>query len=80
MQLDTDRVLKNDFSDDMVDFIADEMNSFNDMQLIRSLLVLSLNHETKSIKKKYRVLTYLLHNIISGKFELKRGNTIAAFA
>jgi len=31
INLDIDRVLKNNISDDLVDYIADEMNTFNDM-------------------------------------------------
>ena len=40
--LDTDRVLKNTLSDNLIDYITDEHNNFNDHQLIRCLLLLSM--------------------------------------
>jgi hypothetical protein len=80
VQLDNDRVLKNEVSETMIEFISDQVHLFNDMQLIRAMVVLSMTTENKHIKVKDKVFNLLLNNTLSGKFELKRGNLLAAFA
>jgi len=64
----------------MIEFITDQMHLFNDMQLVRAMVVLSMTTETKHIKVKDKLLNVLLNNTLNGKFELKRGNLLAAFA
>jgi len=44
------------------------------------MVVLSMTNESKHIKLKDKVFSLLLNNTMSGKFELKRGNLLAAFA
>lgn len=36
--------------------------------------------DSKIIKEKDRLLHFTLNNIINGKFEFKKGNTLASFA
>ena len=64
----------------MIEFISDQVHLFNDMQLIRAMVVLSMTTEPKHIKVKDKVFNLLLNNTLSGKFEMKRGNLFAAFA
>lgn len=63
-----------------MDFINDDLHTFNDMQLVRTIVLLSMSTEKKHAQQKDKALNLLLTNITTGKFELKRGNTIAAFA
>jgi len=78
--LDTDRVLKNVFHDLQFDYINDEYLTFNDMQMIKALVVLANKKEKEPSQMKDKILHSLLNNINQGKFEMKRGNTIASFA
>ena len=78
--LDSDRVLKNEINESVVEYINDQIGSFNDMQLIRALVVLSMSSDVKHLKTKDRVTNLLLTNVLNGKFEIKKGNTLAAFA
>ena len=52
----------------------------NDKQQIRSIFILQKAFDFKSLKEKDFILNSLLSNIAIGKFEFKKGNTLAAFA
>ena len=79
--VDTDRALKNDMSDSLKAFISDQKLTFTDKQFIRALLILSrATGDFKATREKDRVMNFLLGNILAGKFEFKKGNTIASLA
>ncbi len=77
--VDTDRALKNEMSDTLKFFVSDQKLSFTDKQFIRTLLIFSRsNGDFKGIREKDRIMNFLLNNILNGKFEFKKGNTIAS--
>ena len=78
--LSTDRMLKNQVEDSLVEFINDQMHTMNDLQLIRSIYILSNSTKSLDHKIKDRALRLLLQNIHHGKFEFKKGNTLVAFS
>lgn len=80
VEYDFDRVLKNKMNDSVCEFISDEINNFNDTQLIRTLLVTNMSLKPSAIKMKDRALTALLNNILIGKFSFRNGSSIPAFA
>lgn len=77
---DTDRALKNSLSDNLFEFIHDEIYNFNDTQSVRALLVLSMVQDTRISKLRDKVLQHSLNNIIAGRFKLRTGTSIPAFA
>ena len=79
-QLNTDRVLKNSISDSQAEFINDQLLTMNDLQIIRSIYILSSSPKMVDIRIKDRALRFLIQNIMNGKFEFKKGNTLVAFA
>ena len=66
--LDTDRVLKNQVNDALVEYVNDEFSNFNDSQLIRCALVLSMTQSKRFNKTRDRVLDRLIKQIFSLKF------------
>jgi hypothetical protein len=72
--------LKNEISDAFRAFISDQKLTFNDKQLIRALYILSRSNEQKLMKERDRILGLICQNILTGKFEFKKGNTLATFA
>jgi len=77
--VDTDRALKNDLSDSLKAFIGDQKLTFTDKQFIRALFILHRGTgDFKAVREKDRILNFLLNNILNGKFEFKKGNTIAS--
>lgn len=79
--MDTDRALKNDLSDSLKAFIGDQKLTFNDKQFVRALLILSKGTgDYKAMREKDRIINFLLNNILSSKFEFKKGNTLAALS
>ena len=55
--------------------------TFTDKQFIRALLIFQRGTgDFKAVREKDRILHFLLNNIQAGKFEFKKGNTLAAFA
>ena len=78
--LSTDRVLKNSVDDTQVEFINDQMLAMNDLQLIRSVYILTSSHKMVDTKIKDRALRLLMSNIDKGRFEMKKGNNLVAFA
>ena len=78
--LNTDRVLKNSVDDTQVEFINDQMLAMNDLQLIRSVYILRSSHKMVDTKIKDRALRLLMSNIEKGRFEMKKGNNLVAFA
>ena len=75
--IDSDRALKNDMSDSLKAFITDQKLTFTDKQSIRALYILSkATSDFKAIKEKDRILNFILNNILAGKFEFKKGNTL----
>ena len=79
--VDSDRALKNDLSDSLKAFISDQKLTFSDRQFIRALLILQRGTgDFKAIREKDRILNFLMNNILAGKFEFKKGNTLAALA
>ena len=79
-QINTDRVLKNTVSDVQRDYINDQLYTMNDLQLIRSIYILSSSNKLTDVRLKERVSRYLQSNLQNGKFEFKKGNTLIAFA
>jgi hypothetical protein len=78
--VDTDRALKNDLSDSLKAFIGDQKLTFTDKQFIRALFILHRGTgDFKVVREKDRIVNFLLNNILNGKFEFKKGNTIASF-
>lgn len=69
--LDTDRALKNRYSESLFEFITDELQTFNDVQLVRCWLVLTMIHDNKNNKLKDKVFMLLTNNIWYGKFQLR---------
>ncbi len=77
--VDTDRALKNDLSDSLKAFIGDQKLTFTDKQFIRALFILHRGSgDFKAIREKDRIINFLMNNILNGKFEFKKGNTIAS--
>jgi hypothetical protein len=78
--VDIDRSLKNDLSDSLKAFIGDQKLTFTDKQFIRALFILHRGTgDFKAVRKKDRIVKFLMNNILNGKFEIKKGNTIASF-
>lgn len=77
---DTDRALKNKFCDNLNEFILDEILTFNDVQLIRAFLLLTMVNEKSVYKTKDKVFSSLIYNLQQGKFAFRSGNNIATFA
>ena len=48
--------------------------------MIRALFILHKTHDLKFIKEKDKLVTFLVNNILAGKFEFKKGNTLASLA
>lgn len=79
--VDTDRALKNDLSDSLKMFISDQKLTFNDKQFVRALYILHRSTgDQKAVREKDRIFNFLMNNIQSGKFEFKKGNTLASLA
>ena len=78
--LDTDRVLKNTVARQSAEFISDQLLTMNDLQIIRSIFILSSSNKVADIRLKDRCNRFLLSNLQAGKFEFKKGNTLVAFA
>jgi hypothetical protein len=79
--VDTDRALKNELTDSLKAFIGDQKLSFTDKQFVRALLIFSKSTgDFRAVREKDRILNFLLNNILAGKFEFKKGNTLASFA
>lgn len=55
--------------------------SFTDKQFIRALFIFNKSTgDYKALKEKDRILNFLLNNILAGKFEFKKGNTLASLS
>jgi hypothetical protein len=54
--------------------------SFTDKQVIRAIFILNTASDPKIIKEKDRIITNLMNNIMTGRFEFKKGNTLASLA
>lgn len=79
--VDTDRALKNDLSDSLKMFIGDQKQTFSDKQFVRALFILHRGTgDGKAVREKDRIFNYLMNNILAGKFEFKKGNTLASLA
>ncbi|CDW73308.1 UNKNOWN [Stylonychia lemnae] len=78
--VDTDRALKNELNDSLKQFFKDQRRQMNDKQQIKSIFILNKAFDYKSLKEKDAIMTALMINITHGKFEFKKGNTLAAFA
>ena len=73
--------MKNELSDSLKAFIGDQKLTFTDRQFIRALLILSKSTgDYRAVREKDRIINFLLNNILAGKFEFKKGNTLAALA
>lgn len=59
IEYDNDRVLKNKITDTVAEFIEDELASFNDTQLIRTLLVTNYSNSYGVLKLKDRAIQNL---------------------
>ena len=79
--VDTDRALKNDLSDSLKAFIMDQKLTFTDKQLIKALYIIHRGTgDQRAVKEKDRIFNFLMNNILAGKFEFKKGNTLASLA
>jgi hypothetical protein len=77
--VDTDRALKNDLSDSLKAFIGDQKLTFTDKQFIRALYILHRGTgDFRAVREKDRIFNYLMNNVLAGKFEFKKGNTLAS--
>lgn len=54
--------------------------TFTDKQLIRAIFIMNKSNDPKMIKDKDRLMHFALNNILNGKFEFKKGNTLASLA
>ena len=50
---------------------------FTDKQMIRALGLLVKGTDFRGIREKDSIQNYLLNNILQGKFDFKKGNTLA---
>ena len=78
--VDTERALKNEFSNTMKDFIRDKKQTFNDKQLIKAYYITLANKQANSMRERDNIGQMILNNVQAGKFEFKKGNTLAMFA
>ena len=62
-QINTDRVLKNTVSEVQRDYINDQLYTMNDLQLIRSIYILSSSNKLTDVRLKERVSRYLQSNL-----------------
>jgi len=65
---------------DMLEFIKDNKDTFNDKQLLKALYLLNSNNIFHNIILRIQIFHQLCHNIQDGKFDFRRGNTLAMFA
>ena len=79
-ELDTDRVLKNSFNGQQAEYIGDHILTFNDNQLLRALYLLRNQSALSQVKLKDQILKQIKTSMDNGRFELKKGNTLATFA
>lgn len=77
---DTDRALKNQFCENLNEFILDEILTFNDVQLIRAFLLLTMVNEKTVYRTKDKVFSQIISNLQQGKFAFRSGNNMATFA
>ena len=79
-ELDTDRVLKNELTSDQIEYIMDNILTFNDNQLLRCLYLLKNSHSAKFLQVKDKILRQIQSSLRTGRFEVKKGNTLATLA
>jgi len=79
-----DRALKNDYCPTVFEFIKDEYKTFNDKQLIKAHNLLCRGERARrwDTDTNYRaeVQDLIIGNVLSGKFDIQRGNSLAMFA
>ena len=48
--------------------------------MIRALLILAKNSDLRMMKEKDKILNFIVSSVIIGKYEFKKGNTLASLA
>ena len=64
----------------MKEFIKDKKDSFTDKQLIRALYLCQGHKNLDAKRLTYDITQKIYANIMSDKFDFRRGNTLASFA
>ena len=73
-------MLKNSFSGQQAEYIGDHILTFNDNQLLRALYLLRNQTALSQVKLKDQILKQIKTSMDNGRFEFKKGNTLATFA
>ena len=79
-ELDTDRVLKNAMSLVQSEYVNDQYLTFNDNQLLRALYLLKNSVLYLDVKLKDLITKQIQLSLQRGRFEVKKGNTLATLA
>jgi len=79
-QVDVERALKNHYDRNMKEFIRDKKHTFNDKQLIKAFYICCTNKSFNAARERDSLSQTIIQNVLAGKFEFKRGNTLATFA
>jgi len=65
---------------ELLEFIRDKKSTFTDKQLIKALYNTCKGKKFDIIMERVNLSNIIFKNLLSGKFEFKRGNTLASFA